>query len=277
MCARSKPPLTSAMDRDSTPVEDRKAQSAPARIGVDHDTVTFTIRKIHLYVTVALVVGFGGGFGFAAWLMPPRGTPGTDPLRAIQSASLAPAAAPNRNSIVQVATEGRPTRGPRGAPVTVVEFTDYQCPFCRRHFQEIYPTLLAEYDSDIRYVVRNFPMSSIHPWAQKASEAAECALDQGRFWEYHDALFQHVTALGTDSLKRYAVDVGLTPARFNRCLDSGEKAQVVSKDIQDARSYGVSGTPTFFINGEILIGAQPLAVFKTRIDQALQLAAASAR
>jgi protein-disulfide isomerase len=165
---------------------------------------------------------------------------------------------------------GRPYLGPANAPVTFVEFTDYECPFCGRYFQETYPTLLAVYGDRIKFAIRNFPLMSIHPRAAKAAEAAECAADQDRFWEYHDMLFENQDALGVASLKQYATDLGLSRVRFAECLDSGEKAAVVAADVRDGRAYMLNGTPTFFVNGRRIVGAQPLAVFELYIEQALQ-------
>ena len=143
----------------------------------------------------------------------------------------------------------------------------------------------------MRFVYRDFPLSSIHPWAQKASEAGECADDQGKFWEYHDAVYANQTAItqalqtasaagdasagltaAVDALKGLAPGVDLDTAAFNQCLDSGKNAQEVQKDYQDGISYGVEGTPAFFINGVLVSGAQPFANFKTVIDAALQKA-----
>ena len=161
-----------------------------------------------------------------------------------------------------VATEGRPQRGADDAPITIVEFTDYECPFCGRYIRDTYPALMAEYGDRMKYVVRNFPLSSIHPNARKAAEAAECAFDQGRFWEYHDALFQNQGALDVPSLKAYAEELGLDVETFSTCLDSGAKREVVAADHRDALAHGVNGTPTFFVNGRMLVGAQQLAAFE---------------
>jgi protein-disulfide isomerase len=175
---------------------------------------------------------------------------------------------PSPPTTVKVSVSGRPSRGPEGAKVTVVEFTDYECPFCKRHFNETYPALIAAYEGRIRYVVRNFPLAR-HPLAPKAAEAAECAHEQGRFWEYHDVLFR-TEALDLESLKRHATGLGLDRSRFDQCLDSGAKAEVVRQDMEDGRRYGVSATPTFFINGEKLTGAKSLDVFRKMIDDRLR-------
>lgn len=145
--------------------------------------------------------------------------------------------------------------------------------FCRRHFELTYPHLVREYGDRIRYIVRNFPIVQLHPAAAKVAEAAECAFDQDRFWEYHDRLFASESDLDSRSLKRHAADIGLDKTRFERCLDSSEKAQTVASDIEDGKRFGVRGTPTFFINGRILVGAQPFPVFRESIERAFREAA----
>jgi protein-disulfide isomerase len=118
-------------------------------------------------------------------------------------------------------------------------------------------------------VVRDFPLSSIHPDAQKASEASECADDQGKFWEYHDVVFANQSAIDVDSLKGYAAELGLDTGTFDECLDSGKYEQEVLQDMQDGQAAGASGTPAFFINGQHVSGAQPFSVFQQVIDAAL--------
>ena len=119
----------------------------------------------------------------------------------------------------------------------------------------------------MRFVYRDFPIKS-HPLAQKAAEATECADDQGKFWEYHDLIWAK-GAVDSAGLKGYAAELGLDTATFNDCLDSGKQASEVEKDYQDGESYGVTATPTFFINGQLLRGAKPFETFKTLIDAAL--------
>jgi protein-disulfide isomerase len=154
--------------------------------------------------------------------------------------------------------------------VTLVEFTDYQCPYCARHFRTTFDSLIASNPGQLRYVVRNFPVTSLHADAEKAAEAAECAFDQGKFWEYHSALFKRSPRLAPDTLKAIAMQLGMNMASFQDCVASGKKESVIRHDMDDARQYGVQGTPTFFINGRIVVGAQPLAVFQGEIDRALQ-------
>ena len=118
-------------------------------------------------------------------------------------------------------------------------------------------------------MVRDFPLSSIHPFAQKASEATECADDQDKFWEYHDRVFENQAAMTVEDLKGYAQEMGLDTGEFNECLDSGKYEQEVLQDMQDGRAAGVSGTPAFFINGQLVSGAQPFTVFQQIIDELL--------
>lgn len=237
------------------------------------DSIILTLRKTHLYIAIALVMGFGGGLGVARLVLRPA--PVVSPVLeqgVSQHTGVVPANTPiaaEQSSLIQVATEGRPYLGPEDAPVTIVEFTDYECPFCGRHFRETLPQLFTEYEGEIKYVVLNFPISAVHPFAEKAAEAAECAYDQGFFWEYHDLLFQNSQALGTDRLKGYAREIGMDSEAFDMCLDSGAKTERVLQDFRDGRSYSVTGTPTFFINGQALVGAQPFSSFQTVIDAAL--------
>jgi predicted DsbA family dithiol-disulfide isomerase len=152
-----------------------------------------------------------------------------------------------------IATAGYPSRGPANAPVTIVEFADFECPFCGGFF----PTLkLVEknYADRLRLVYRQFPLTNMHPNAQKAAEASLCANEQGRFWEFHDALFSDQSRLDVPSLKQRAQMLGLNTTAFNTCLDSGKQADAIQKDRDDARKAGVNSTPTVFINGRLLSG-----------------------
>jgi protein-disulfide isomerase len=178
-----------------------------------------------------------------------------------------PTALPQR---IDVSDGGDPAIGPADAPVTIVEFSDFQCPYCKTFRDQTLNALLEEYGDQVRFVFRDFPLNQIHPYAQKAAEAAECANEQGKYWEMHDLLFANSPNLGVDALKGFAEQLGLDTEQFNECLDSGRYADEVTADLQEGMSYGVSGTPTFFINGVRLVGAQPLANFQAIIDQELE-------
>lgn len=167
---------------------------------------------------------------------------------------------------VEVAAEG-PARGPEDAPVTIVEFSDFQCPFCSR----VVPTLeqvKENYGDKVRLVFRQFPLD-MHPNARKAAEASLCARDQGKFWEMHDEMFANQQQLGVANLKTMAADLELDAEQFNQCLDSGEYADEVAADMQAGVEAGVSGTPAMFINGRMVSGAVPYENVAEVIDEEL--------
>jgi protein-disulfide isomerase len=168
---------------------------------------------------------------------------------------------------VQVDTDGAPSRGNPEAPVTVVEFSDFQCPFCVRARPTV-NRVRATYGDDVRWVFRHFPLS-IHEQAPKAAEAAVCAGDQDRFWEMHDQLWENRGQLQIADLKDDAATLKLNTEAFGECLDSGRNAALVEKDTEEGVQLGVSGTPAFFINGRPLIGAQPFEAFASVIDDEL--------
>lgn len=164
---------------------------------------------------------------------------------------------------IQVAAEG-PTRGPKDAPVTIVEFSDFECPYCGSAFETVEQVMNA-YAGKVRLVYRQFPLS-FHPHAAKAAEASLCAADQGKFWEYHDVLFKNQKKLDPTDLKAHATEVGIDAQKFGQCLDSGDKKAAVDADQKAGLAAGVGGTPAFFINGIFLNGAQPIDEFKKVID-----------
>ena len=170
-------------------------------------------------------------------------------------------------SVGKINVEGKPIRGTAGAKVQIVEFSDFQCPYCGAAEPTV-SQVLKDYAGKVSLVYLNFPLS-FHQYAEKASEAYECAADQGKSWEYHDILFANQDALDTASLKKYASDLGLDTSKFDSCLDNGSKKAVVDADAQKGASLGVSGTPSFFINGKMLVGAQPYSAFKQVIDAEL--------
>jgi len=168
----------------------------------------------------------------------------------------------------KLSVDGAPFKGPGTAPVTIVKFEDFQCPFCKQA-QATEAQLLSRYSTKIRLVHRDFPIDSIHPLALKAHEAARCANAQGKFWTYHDLLYTNAPKAGIEDLKVYAKEAGLTMPAFEQCLTSGKYKSLVQKDVDEGTRLGVNGTPTFFINGRVLSGAQPLATFAGIIDDEL--------
>ncbi len=177
----------------------------------------------------------------------------------------------NQPSKVQVSAEEDAVKGSKNAPVTIIEFSDYQCPFCAKFYLETFPQIEESYikTGKVKFVYRDFPLG-FHQFAQKAAEASECADEQGKFWEYQDKIFKNQQVLDIANLKQYAKDLGLDAAKFNDCLDSGKMASEVQKDLKDGQSYGVDGTPAFFINDIFVGGAQPFSVFQQVIEQALK-------
>jgi protein-disulfide isomerase len=145
--------------------------------------------------------------------------------------------------------KGNPFKGAATAPLTVIEFSDYQCPFCARHFRETLPQIEREYiaTGKVKYVFYDFPLSSIHKQAFKAAEAANCAGEQGKYWEMHDKLFANQKALDGKGLKGHALALGLELSSFQRCLDSGSQAAEIRNDIAEGQRAGVRGTPAFLI------------------------------
>jgi protein-disulfide isomerase len=176
----------------------------------------------------------------------------------------------------ELETAGFPAKGPETAPVTIVEFSDFECPFCSR----VVPTLeqiRAKYGDQVRLVFRQFPLNSIHPNAQKAAEASLCAADQGKFWEMHDAMFADQKKLASADLKATAANIGLDSGKFDACLDSGAHEQKVEDDVKAGTLAGVSGTPAIFVNGRVLSGAQPFEAIAAIVDEELARAKRNGR
>ncbi len=171
-------------------------------------------------------------------------------------------------SRIQVSVDDDPVKGSKDAPVTIIEFSNFNCPYCRAFYTETLPLIEKDYieTGKVKLVYRDFTRS---PLSQKAAEAAECAAEQGKFWEYHDKIFDNQQLLSNESLKQWASDLGLDTKKFSDCLDSGKMASEVKKDLRDAKSYGVTRTPTIFINGIVVEGAQPYSVYQQIIRQEL--------
>ena len=170
--------------------------------------------------------------------------------------------------IIEVSAEGAPFKGPQNAPITIVEFSDFQCSYCKRVLP-VLTQVMERYPTQVKLAFRDFPIQNIHPHAQKAAEAAHCAAEQGKFWEYHDLLFEKQEAIPSVNHLDYAKTLGLEVERFQACIDGRRYKEKVEHNYADGVKAGVSGTPAFFINGRLLSGAQPLEAFKTVIDEEL--------
>lgn len=190
---------------------------------------------------------------------------------AVQAEPEAPQEEPQEPEKVTASADDDAVKGDENAPVTIIEFSDYECPFCGRWWQQTLPELEEKYikTGKVKHVYRDFPLG-FHKKAQKAAEAAECAGEQGKYFEMHDKLYENQQALSVDDLKQYAADIGLDTEQFNTCLDSGAMEEEVKKDFADGSKYGVRGTPAFFVNGVKIEGAHPFSVFEEVIEAELQ-------
>jgi protein-disulfide isomerase len=235
------------------------------------DTVTF--KRTHFYsvlVVFAFLVGIFTGYvmwgrsSFQAQIV-------TDNQPAAQApiAQISVATQPVQFTRYDIPADGFPGIGPEDAPIVIVEFSDFQCPFCKRFQDETAKQLLAAYPGKIRFVYRHLPLTSIHPEAFPSAEASMCANEQNSFWEYHDNIFENQDRLGRDLYMQIASDLKLDTAAFENCLNAGNYRDWVQQDSDFALNLGIQSTPTFFINGLALVGAQPLSAFTQLIDKEL--------
>ena len=158
--------------------------------------------------------------------------------------------------------------GEADAPIVIVEFSDFTCPFCRQADSTL-KKIIAKYEGKVSLAYRDFPMSELHPQAELAAEASRCALEQGKFWQYHDSLFHNPGNISREDLLKFAEDLHLSARLFDSCLSSGKYKPQVGQDLQDGLRAGVFGTPGFFINGIFLAGSQPASAFEKIIDEEL--------
>jgi protein-disulfide isomerase len=237
---------------------------------VEEDTVTF--KRSHFYSVLSILTFFAGILvGYVVWgtgLLSQLGIGSGTAAQSNGPVVEAPVTAEPQYTRYSIPTDGSYFLGPADAPITIVEFSDYQCPFCRRWHDEVYEKLLAAYPGKIRFVYRNLPLTSIHPDAQAAAEAAMCAGEQNVYWQYHDKLFSS-EILGSGAYTQYAKELNLDMTAFQACITNQKYKDVIQADSDFALNLGVRSTPTFFINGLAIVGAQPLDVFKQVIDKEL--------
>jgi protein-disulfide isomerase len=236
------------------------------------ETVTF--KKSHFY-SVLVVLAFAAGIliGYVAWGRDTVASPVTTVAAQAQQPSGQVAEAPvtqePRFVRYDIPTEGYPSIGPEDAEIVIVEFSDFQCPYCQRFHDETYQELLNAYPGKIRFVYRNFPLPpSMHPDAMSAAVASLCANDQNAYWQYHDKLFSG-NGLNEKTYIQYATELGLNVEEFTACLSSGKHDDFIERDMDFSSNLGVQSTPTFFVNGLAIIGAQPLSSFTQLIDKEL--------
>jgi protein-disulfide isomerase len=200
------------------------------------------------------VIAFSAGYVVRGMASPPAATQ---------------AAAGDGSSRVEVSVDDDPSLGAVDAPVTIIEFSDYQCPYCGVWHAQVFGELIATYGTKVRFVYRDFPLDEIHPEARPAAIAATCAGEQGKYWEYHNLLFTGDLGLSAEARTAYAQRLGLDLERFATCVARAATNDEVDADQRDGLKVGVRGTPTFFINGRPLVGAQPLEAFTSIIDDEL--------
>jgi protein-disulfide isomerase len=251
------------MNQSALPTQQKKTRHALR----EESLAVSRIGAITFFIPVAFVIGLFAGYLIwgrsmaAAAANNAAANPAANQPAAIQS--------PQPVTRYKVDDGGNPAIGPKDAPITIIEFSDYQCPYCLKWNTEVYQRLLQAYPNKIRFVYRDFPLYSIHPEAGPAAEAADCAGEQGRYYDFHDKLFSGELELSAAAYIQYATELGLDLAKFNDCISSHRSKAEVTADYQYASNLGVRSTPTFFINGIALIGAQPFENFQQIIDKEL--------
>jgi len=282
MSKETKPPENDNPDLSGNPIADE------AKITIKKSTYNNMLKGIVLAIAISTFLG-----GYAIGNMgDDSGSLSADEIKEmiseieVKAPAPQPAQIPTRPSApqtFQVTLDDDPVKGDPDAPVTVVEFSDFQCPFCARFFTQTLPALQENYidTGKVKLVYKDLPLVTLHPNVKPVHVAAECADEQGKFWEYHDALFEKQSEwqrLSPSDLQttlvQYADDFGLQTASFEACLNSPEMLEEVNADFLQASQYGATGTPTFFIGNEKdgyikLVGAQPFSAFQAVIDKQL--------
>ena len=255
------------------PVEPLIAEASEEEM---ENTVTF--KRSHLY-TVLLPLAFVAGltFGYIFWGREIAPETNQVPVAAAPQevdqpaeAAAQPEAEPTPEfRRYDVPEDDDPVWGPQEAPITIIEFSDYECPYCRKWHVEVWPLLQASYGDQIRLVYRDFPLTSIHSNATPAAAAANCAQEQDMYFPFSEKLFEMKLNLGKTTYQKYAEELDMDMETFNECLESGRYLEEVEADYEYAANLGVRSTPTFFINGIPVVGSQPFEVFKNLIDKEL--------
>jgi protein-disulfide isomerase len=241
--------------------------------------VTITLHRWHLYALVMpLIFVIGLGFGYLLRTLLPL--PGSINAAAAADAQPGPEVSVRQGDAestsasqqvvrYDVPVDDDPILGSENALITIIEFSDYEYPYCRQWHSEVYSQLIDTYGDQIRFVYRDFPLESIHPNANSAAQAANCAHEQGVFWDYHDMLFSNEKGLGSTAYLEYASQLEIDQAAFQECIETNRYQAEVQADFEFAADLGVRSTPTFFINGIAVVGAQPFEIFQQVIDREL--------
>lgn len=229
-------------------------------------------RNLRWLYWLPLAFALGMALSYAVFSLPLRNQ--VSDLR-VELASAQALLAQRQNAVPEEVTrysvplDDDPIYGPANAPITIIEFSDYECPFCRKWHTEVWPRLKETYGDQVRLVYRDFPLYGLHPNAEPAAEAANCAGEQGKYWEYNDALFNTSEGFSRATFDLLAAQLALDVDSFGTCLDEHRYRDEIIADYEYAANLGISSTPTFFINGLALVGAQPFEVFKQVIDMEL--------
>jgi len=252
------------MDSDPSPYP---SVPDPERDSSDHP---FSLAVTGLLLALMFLLGLGAGYlvwGKSAAAAQAAITPQTTPV-AVAAATATSVGTEQAYNVTRydVPEDDDPVYGAASAPITIIEFSDYECAYCIKWHQDVWPRLQAEYGDQIRLVYRDFPLYGMHANASPAAQAANCAGEQDAYWPYHDLLFSQNMTLGSEAYLAYAEQLNLDSTKFKECIESESTAAEVEADYTYAANLGVTGTPTFFINGMAMVGSQPYENFKQLID-----------
>jgi len=250
------------METNELPISDQKTKTSPWQLAG----------------LLVIVFGLGLAAGYFIWARPLEAKLASANQALVDAQTAADQQAAEAANAQQQQQEVRrydvpidddPILGPDSAKITIIEFSDYECPFCQKWVMEVMPRIFEKYGDQVRIVYRDYPLIGLHDNAAPAAEAANCANDQGNYWPYHDLLFSGQRRLGRETFEAYAQELKLDMNEFKACLDDRRHQKEVEADYNYASELGVQSTPTFFINGLALVGAQPFEVFERVIDMEL--------
>ncbi|HVN54811.1 MAG TPA: thioredoxin domain-containing protein [Anaerolineaceae bacterium] len=229
---------------------------------------TASIGPVNLYALLLPLVFLAGlGAGYLVWGQASHRASSPGSAQATEASAAIPAG--QKPVRYEVPDGNDPSIGPKDAPITIIEFSDYECPYCQKWHAEVFQKLLAAYPNQIRFVYRDFPLAGTHSNATAAAEAADCAGEQNRYFPFSEKLFSRRAGLSPAAYAQYAAELGLDQARFNDCVSTRKYKDEVQADYDYAANLGIRSTPTFFVNGLAVVGAQSFEFFKSVIDQEL--------